>query len=164
MEMLDFAIQMEQEGLQFLTQAAKNVRNNAAQTLLQSLARDEIRHELILKNLKQGELGFIHGEVLSGVKNIFEQLTDSGATLFSEDDNLSDILRKGISLERKSIGLYHKLFNDTDDPERKKVWETLRTEEQKHEKLLRLTLEYVDRPEVVLENAEFLFHGHEEAP
>ena len=34
-------------------------------------------------------------------------------------------------------------------------------QERQHEQLLILALEYMDQPELVLENAEFLFYGYD---
>jgi rubrerythrin len=164
MEQLDFALQMERDGLKFFTEAAQAVQDSAAKKMLQSLAKDEERHEQILLDLKEGKMGQVQGETLEGVQTIFQDLVDAGNTLFKEEDSLSEVLKKGAELERRAIGVYRQLSESTDNPEVQKVWETLKREEKRHEKLLRLTLEYVDQPEVVLENAEFLFHGHEEAP
>ena len=164
MEQLDFALQMERDGLKFFTEAAQAVQDSAAKKMLQSLAKDEERHEQILLDLKEGKMGQVQGETLEGVKTIFQDLVDTGDTLFKKEDSLSEVLKKGAELERRAIGVYRKLIESTDNPEVQKVWETLKREEKRHEKLLRLTLEYVDQPEIVLENAEFLFHGYEETP
>ncbi len=164
MEMFDFAIRMEKDGLEFFTQAAESVSDQAARNMLLSLANDEKRHIQIIIDLKEGRLSQVKGQVLAGVKNVFQQLADDNISFIDKDASLTRVLEGGLSLERKSIGLYHQLAQETSDPQQKKVWQTLEGEEKKHEKLLSLTLEYLDKPNIVLENAEFLFYDHNDAP
>ena len=57
MELLDFALQMEQQGFTYYKQAAEKVNDSAARDMLLSLAEDEKKHEQIISQIKQGEPG-----------------------------------------------------------------------------------------------------------
>ena len=157
MEMLDFALKMEQDGLKFFSDAADNAHNTSAKKMLLALADDEKRHIQVIQDLKNGKTEQIKDQSLSGVKNIFETLSQSNTTLFQNDDNLKAVLEKARNLETESVKLYTKLAHEATDPALKEIWLVLCKEEQKHEKLLDLALEFVGQPTNVLENAEFLF-------
>ncbi|MBN2377215.1 MAG: ferritin family protein [Sedimentisphaerales bacterium] len=157
MEMLDFALKIEQDGMEFFSDAADNAHNPAAKKMLLSLADDEKRHLQVIQDLKNGKTDLIKDQSLAGVKNVFESLSQSDTTLFQDDDNLKAVLEKARNLETESVKLYTKLAHDATDPALKEIWLVLCKEEQKHEKLLNLTLEFVGQPAIVLENAEFLF-------
>ena len=164
MDILDFAIQMERDGFEFFSSSARTLKDAAAAKMIESLANDEKRHEAILLGIKASQAHMITGKDFAGIKNVFVELAESGRGFFNEDEDLSAVLKKGIETERKAVEMYRKLAEQADKPAEKGIYQKLQLEEEKHEKLLTLTLEYVDKPENVLEDAEFLFHGHEDAP
>ncbi len=164
MESFNFAIKMEEDGLEYFSAAADTTRNAAAKRMMLSLANDEKRHIRILQDLKEGRTEQIKDLPLAGVKNVFEKLIQSNTTLFQGDDNLKAVLEKARDLETEAVKLYAKLALEATDPSVKDVWLALCKEEKKHEKLLDLVLEYVDHPAHVLENAEFLFYEYDQAP
>jgi len=52
----------------------------------------------------------------------------------------------------------------TADQKQRDVLLLLQSEELKHEKLVQMTLEYIDQPATVLETGEFLWYGHDQTP
>jgi len=164
MNILDFAMQMERDGFEFYSSSAGRVKDSAARRMLTSLANDEKRHEEVLAGIKVEQPKMITGRDFAGIRNVFVELVDSHRGFLNEEEDLSGTLKKGIEVERKSIGLYRELAEQTDKPAEKDIYRKLQGEEEKHERLLALMLEYIDEPAVVLENAEFLFYGHDEAP
>ena len=161
MDMFDFAIQMERDGYEWYSRSARSVQDVAARRMLESLADDEKRHEQIVTQLKADRLDVLEGQPLAGVRNVFQGLVDVGRGFDDENDELSSVLKKGIEIENKSVVLYRDLAGRATDRNRQRVWQSLMAEEQRHEQLLTLALEYIDKPEMVLENAEFLFYGYD---
>ncbi len=161
MEILDYAIQMERNGYEFYLQSAKKQNDPAARRMLEILADDEKRHEEILYGIQVGRPQMIESQKFAGIKNIFQKLAKTKKPFINEKDCLSEVLRKGVDLEARSVELYRKNAAQAPGAPEKEIWQKLQLEEEKHQKLLELTLEFVDDPEVILENAEFLFYGHD---
>ena len=164
MEILDFALQMEQDGFALYSTAAQSLRDKAAQRMLMNLAEDEKRHEQIIRNFQAGQTRMIEGHSFASIKNVFEELVADGRTFINDDDRLTQVLHKAVAVEIRSVALYGDLAQKAANPHAQELWRKLQSEETRHEKLLRLTLEYIDKPNLVLENAEFLFYDHDVAP
>ena len=155
----DYAIQMERDGGQYYTQAAQSLKDQAAQNMLLSLARDEQRHEEVIKNLQSGNPAMIEGRDFAEIKNVFKLLADTKASFFQESDALAQVLQKAIQIEKKSVQLYQFLADQAGPPAQQEIWQKLAAEEQNHVDVLRVTLENIDTPCNILENAEFLFYN-----
>ncbi len=164
MELLDFAIKNEQDARSFYLDSAKTVQDQAAARMLSLLAEDEKRHELMLTNMKASKVAYVPGDAFAQIRNIYAELRDAPRPLMNKNDHLADILKKAVTIEHEGAKLYAKMAGQTDDPAIASVLERLEKEELKHEKLVQLTLEYVDEPATVLENAEFLWYGHDDMP
>ena len=161
MDILDYAIQMERDGYEFYLQSAQKQKDEAARRMLEILADDEKRHEEILKGMRQGKASMIASKKFAGIKNVFQKLAAAKQPFINENGCLSDVLRQGVQIEARSVELYRKNAAKTADAAEKEIWQKLQAEEEKHKKLLELTLEYVDNPQTILENAEFLFYGYD---
>jgi rubrerythrin len=161
---LDFAVQMEKDGYEFYTQAANSLKDKAAQSMLLSLAKDEQKHEQIIRNLQAGNPAVFHANDFSEVKNVFKLLAGSSASLFQETDDLTRVLKKAVQIEKKSVELYDYLADQTLDPASEDIFSRLAQEEKMHQQILETVLENIDTPRIILENAEFLFYDHEESP
>ncbi len=164
MDIYDYAIQMERRGYDFYIKSAATLKDKAARRMLSELAEDEKGHERLLQDAKRGEKVSVETNLTQGVKDVFQELAAGNKTFIGDEDNLSNILRKGVEMEDRSVELYHGFLEKADSPDEKRLWKDLQTIEEKHLELLSLTLEYIDQPNIVLENAEFLFYDHEEAP
>jgi len=155
---------MEQDGYAFYYQSAQNLHDPAARRMLFSLAKDEMRHEEILNTYRAGKTMTVEASNLPDIKNVFEQLVREERSFISENDDLTAILCKGIEAEQRSVALYRDMAQQAPSRQARQLWEKLQTEETRHEKLLALTLEYLNHPHIVLETAEFLFYDHDAAP
>ena len=164
MDMLEFAIKMEQDGYEYYIEQSQKLADKAAQSMMISLAEDEKRHEQTIRNMQQGRHQLAQGEVMSGMKNIFEELKEENRPFLNEDDSLIKVLQRALEMEKKAVEMYQKLGTDSKSSEEADVWKALEAEEHKHAKILSLTIEYIDNPASVLEDAEMQFYGHEEAP
>ncbi|MCK5269989.1 MAG: ferritin family protein [Sedimentisphaerales bacterium] len=164
MDLFDHAIQMEKDSYSFYLEAAESLQDTAAQRIMREVAQDERDHEKALQDMKNGIQADLEISIARGVKSIFEQMIEIESNFLDEDGSITDVLRRGAEIERMSVELYHG-FAEKDQPSHEReFWKKLQKIEEKHEKLLRLTLEYIDKPNIVLENAEFLFYDYNKAP
>ncbi len=164
MNAYDYAIQLEQDGYEFYTQSAQKVTDPAAKRMLIELAEDEKVHEDIILDMKNNEVVEIADKISGKVKNVFEKLVENKKTLTNGDGTLAEVLSKGAKLEGEAADLYQGFADKAETENEKETWLKLRDIELKHEKLLSMALEYIEEPHVVLEDAEFLFYDHDEAP
>ena len=164
MDMLEFAIKMEQDGYAYYIEQSQKLADEAAQRMMISLAEDEKRHEQTIRNMQQGRRQLAQGQVMPGMKNIFEELKERNRPFLNENDSLTKVLQRALEMEKKSIEIYAKLGGEAPSSEAADVWKALEAEEHKHAKILSLALEYIENPAIVLEDAEMQFYGHEEAP
>jgi rubrerythrin len=164
MDLFDHAIQMEKDSYGFYLEAAESLQDTAAQRIMRELAQDEKDHEKTLQDMKNGIQTDLEISIARGVKSIFEQMIETENNFRDEDGSITDVLRRGAEIEHMSVELYHG-FAEKDQPLHElEFWKNLQKIEEKHEKLLRLTLEYIDKPNIVLENTEFLFYDYNMAP
>ncbi len=164
MDMLEFAIKMEQDGYAYYIEQSQKLADEAARRMMISLAEDEKRHEQTIRDMQQGRHQLAQGEVMSGMKNIFEELKEQNRSLLNENDSLTHVLERALEMEKKAVEMYAKLGGEASSSEEADVWKALEAEEHKHAKILSLTIEYIENPANVLEDAEMQFYGHEEAP
>ena len=163
MDVIDLAIETERDGHQFYTQAAQAVTDPAARRMLLSLAHDEQRHQQILENYRTGQICMIRNGTFAGIRTVFEELIDNDRTFINENDSLSAVLAQAIEMERQSVNLYRKMGDEAPNRDTRNLWHALQAEEKKHQRLLELTQEYIDKPNIILETSEFLFYGHNAA-
>lgn len=161
MEAFDVAIKMEQDGYRFYSEEAGKLKDQAAARMLRSLAEDEKRHEEIIRGLKAGRTYYVASATFAGIRNIFEDLRDRRQSFFNENDSLAQVLAKGAEMETRSVSLYRAQAQQARTEAEKNVWRALQAEEEKHEKLLKMTLEFIEEPALILENSEFLFYGND---
>lgn len=160
MDLFDHAIQMEKDSYGFYLEAAESLQDAAARQIMQELAQDEKDHEKALQDMKNGIQTNLEISIAGGIKSIFKQMIETENNFRDEDGSISDVLRRGAEIEHMSVELYHGFTEKDQPPHEREFWKKLQKIEEKHEKLLRLTLEYIDKPNIVLENAEFLFYDY----
>jgi len=164
MDSFDYAIQMERDGCEFYSLAADTIQDRAAQNMLELLAHDEKLHEEYIEQMKAGTQADVVTNVARGIKNVFEKLIETDSQFIDEDGSFTDVLRRGVEIERMSVKLYEGFAQKSQNPAEKEFWKKLLTVEEKHEKLLKITLEYIDKPNVILESGEFLFYDYDDSP
>ena len=164
MDLFDHAIQMEKDSYSFYLEAAESLQDTTAQRIMLELEQDERDHEKALQDMKNGTQTDLEISIAGGIKSIFEQMIEAENNFRDEDGCIADVLRRGAEIERMSVELYHGFAEKDQQPHKREFWKKLQKIEEKHEKLLRLTLEYIDKPNIVLENAEFLFYDYNKAP
>jgi len=133
---IDFAMEKEAEAQALYTNLAQQIKSPRSAGIFTELAAEEQKHYEALKNL---DFGLIADAILKPVPDlkISDYLHDVS---YSPDMSFQDILVLAMKAEEHSHSLYRGLAGHTDDPELKKIFEFMATQEAKHK--LRLETEY----------------------
>jgi rubrerythrin len=135
-DILDFAIKGEQEAVDFYTQLAGQSKSPAIKKVFMEYAEEEMRHKAKLVGIKEGNSFQMSGARLKDLK-ISDYLVDvKPSSKMSYEEALIFAMKK----EKKAFMLYMKLADEANDPELKKVYQSLAEEESKHK--LSFELEY----------------------
>lgn len=143
-QVLDFAMQSEQEAVDFYTRLAQQSTNESMKQVFTSFAKEEMEHKL--KLLKVREVGLSHWktEFVADLK-IADYTPDvPSLTSLSYEQALVVAMKK----EKAAFRLYSDLAEGVSNPELKDMFKLLAMEESKHK--LRFELEYDQ--EVLREN------------
>jgi len=154
MNVFEYAMQMEKDGEEFYRRLAQQTTNKGLKTILTMLADDEVKHYNAIKKMQSEKPEIPGTTILSGAKNIFVQIRDSGED-FDLDIKQIDLYTKAQEIEQKSWDFYLQKANETTDETHKDVFLKLTDEEKRHYFLLDNIIKFVSRPEHWLENAEF---------
>ena len=135
---LDFAIQSEQEAVDFYTNLANGSKNQAMREVFIQFAKEEKGHKKRLQNIKRKEMFEFSDEKVFDLE-IGDYLIDvKPATDMSYQDALILAMKK----EKSAFKLYSDLAGIAPNSDLKNVFLALAQEEAKHK--LRFEIEYDD--------------------
>lgn len=136
---LDFAIQQEQEAVDFYNVLAAKASSKDMQMVFKSFALEEIGHKARLTRIK-GESGLHkwNTEAVADLK-IADYITEKEPT---DNMDYAEALILAMAKEKNAFRLYTKLADMAPSNELKAVFQSLAREESKHK--LRFELEYDD--------------------
>ena len=135
-DILDFAINSEQESADFYTKLAAEAKNKEMQDIFKNYANEELEHkEKIIKIREDGEFTLPVGKITD--LKIDDYLVDVNA---SPDISYQDALILAMNKEKAAFRLYLALSGKAEDPDMKQLFLSLAQEESKHK--LRFEIEY----------------------
>ena len=92
---------------------------------------------------------------ISEINNIFTEMTRKNVTFVEQNDTITRIFEKALDIEQQSITYYEKKAGEIDNPKAKELLLILKKQEEAHYSLISSMIEYYERPQLWLENAEF---------
>ena len=137
-DVLDFAIQSEQEAVDFYTNLANGSENQAMREVFIQFAKEEKGHKKRLQNIKRKEMFELSDEKVFDLE-IGDYLIDVKPTT---DMSYQDALILAMKREKSAFKLYSDLAGIAPNSGLKNVFLTLAQEEAKHK--LRFEIEYDD--------------------
>ena len=153
MNIYDFAMQMEQDGERFYRGLADKAASTGIKRILTLLADDEVKHYDAVKGMAaEASPEMTDSEILSQAKSIFANMQD---TAFDLGGTQVDLYRQAQEIERKSQEFYLEQADKSADPVRKALLTRIADEEKRHYFLLDQIIEFLNRPQTWMENAEF---------
>ncbi|HTX88060.1 MAG TPA: ferritin family protein [Bacteroidales bacterium] len=137
-DILDFAINAEQEAVDFYTYLAKTVKGEEMKKVFVEFAQEEMKHKARLTGIKENHSYEMPLKKIRDLK-ISDYLTDVNP---SPDMSYQEALILAMKKEKNAFRLYLMLSEETNDPAMKNLFLSLAQEESKHK--LRFELEYDD--------------------
>lgn len=135
-EILDFAIQAEQEAVDFYTQLSGRMKNRQIQEVFLEFAKEEIGHKARLQKIREERLFDLEMDKVQDLK-----ISDYVVSVKpSGDMEYADALILAMKKEKAAFKLYTTLSERTNSLEMKKTFLALAIEESRHK--LRFELEY----------------------
>lgn len=155
MDIFEYAMQMEKDGEDFYRQIAEKAPNTGLRTILTMLADEEVKHYKAIEKIRQGQSAqMTQTAILKNTRNVFARMKNKPDE-FAADQEQAELYRKAQEIEKKSRQFYEEKADQTDQTDQRKLFEQLAAEEAKHYFLLGNLIDFVSRPKLWLENAEW---------
>lgn len=135
-EILDFAIEKEEDAAQFYTDLADRVDKAHMKKVFASFAKEEQGHKAKLMGIKQGKFAMPSKEKVMDLK-IGDNLVN---VELKPNLDFQDALILAMKAEKAAYKLYNDLSEATDDDSARNLFLSLAQEEAKHK--LRFEIEY----------------------
>jgi rubrerythrin len=135
-DILDFAIQNEQNAVDFYTNLAKNARTDDMKNVFLQFAKEEIGHKARLSKIKEEGIFVMPAEKVADLK-IADYIVKSDA---KPDMSYEEALVVAMKREKSAFKLYSNLSERAPNEDLKRLFLSLAVEESKHK--LRFELEY----------------------
>ena len=135
-DILDFAINAEQEAVNFYSSLADHSKNTAMKTVFIDFAQEEMKHKSMLMGIKE------HGKFdVSDLKIKDLKIADYLVSVKpTAGMTYEEALILAMQKEKKAFMLYMNLSEKAEEPSMKKLFLSLAQEESRHK--LRFELEY----------------------
>ncbi|MEE4243035.1 MAG: ferritin family protein [Desulfopila sp.] len=154
MDYFEFSIQMEKDAENLYRKMAENAPVEGIKKVLLMLAEDEVQHRVAIEQLqKKLAVEPAKGQALD-IKTVFEEMKKDTAITGITTDAVEDY-EKAVEIEQRGLDFYKEKFENTDDPDAKKLFEVLMRQESYHLHTTQNLLDMVRRPDWWVENAEF---------
>ena len=141
---LDYAIQLERDGLAFYAEAAANTKNPLGRKMFEGLAADEKRHEeTLLAVAKQMEIDLDADLPSKRIATLFADLGDEIKADLGADPEDTAVVKKALDFEKRTVAYFDEQATQTDDASEKALFERLALEERQHCDILESTLTYL---------------------
>lgn len=154
MDIFTFAMQFEKDGEIYYRELADKESHAGIREICLMLAEAEVKHYHVIEQLSHNvKPKDFETPLLSNAKNVFKAMK-----VEELDVNITSSLEmyeKALALEKDSLKFYQKQTEDETDSLLKDVFALLANEEAQHAFLLETIIEFVNRPQTWLENAEF---------
>jgi len=156
MKAIETAIQIEQDGLAFYAEAARQVDDPNGKRMFQSLAKDEAAHLQLFEDAREqllsGGTWPSPEQIAAASPGEFGRLSQPSPPIFPTGDEVrkTDVperqltaLQRGIQAEEDSIAFYSEQMEQTADPEGKAMYAYLIEQEQGHRVVLQGEYDYL---------------------
>ena len=155
MNIFKFALDFEREHKNFYREQSQKSENESLKKLFNYLVDEEEKHERFIKKLSEDEkVEHIESDILPKVKEAFEKIAVKSCSEVLPTEQV-DIYKKAREMETRSYNFYQSKAEETDLLFVQKAFKKLAKEEKKHETIMRNLVEFVNRPNTWLDDAEW---------
>jgi rubrerythrin len=158
-EAIEIAIKIEEAGINFYTEAAEKVEDDAARKMFLNLAKDEQKHLLLFRSVRQsllekGEWPSVTALPIGKTPNYIFPTPEERERIEVPQQH-QEILRKGMEIEEASIRFYTEQLDKSSSEEARQVYKFLVEQEKGHLALLRAEYDYLNRTGFWFDYQEF---------
>lgn len=154
MNIFDQAMALEQEGEALYRQFSREAPEKGLRHIFSWLADQELEHYEVFRKMNAGEpASLAENAELRDIKDIFEGWKDASACI--DKTTQADVYRRALDIENKSVSVYENYAKMGAAPEQKDVFLAIAKEEKRHGWIVENIIEFITKPEVWAENAEF---------
>lgn len=159
MEIIEYAMKMEQDGMAFYKKHADATSDPALKQIFMTLVEEEARHYQIFKQLNENPSEITGDEFaasanLGEVKNIFVQMSQNTESKQFGDDVIS-VWTEALRIEEKAHSFYKEKADSEADGVTKKLMLAIAEEETRHVHMIDTVLMYIRHPEAFAQSAQF---------
>ena len=152
MKNLEFAINMELEGIRFYTKQAVINKDNGLYAVCTMLADDEARHaKMLIDSMRNDSFKLSEQKVDPSQKNVFSDISEKEL----KDIGQLDFYRIALGKEKESIELYAEFSENATEPSEKNFFDYMVNQEQHHYNILEELTVLLRHSEEWVEAAEF---------
>ena len=156
MNVFDFAMKMEEDGMAYYEKLASQTSLPGLRTIFTRLAEDEQKHYEIFQELKtSGSVSAMQDTtIIAEAKNVFEALSKEEETLKVLKGDLA-AYQYAMKIESDSFRFYENAANEEKNPSTKKLLIRIAGEEHKHFNVLENIYHFINAPNQYLAWGEF---------
>ncbi|NCB41659.1 MAG: rubrerythrin [Clostridia bacterium] len=152
MKNIEFAINMELEGVKFYTKQAELNKDNSLYGICSMLADEENHHaQMLIDSSKNNSFKLSPKETAPDKENVFRNISDKEL----QDLGQLDFYKLALEKEKESIILYKDFLDDATEPSERLFFEYMVDQEQHHYNILDNIVVMLQNSEEWVESAEF---------
>jgi len=154
MAILEQAIELEMKAESNYRNAATHTKDPGAKRILALLADEEAKHAKVLRGMRSA--GDLEAEnLVEAAQQWVRGVVEGGAETLSAESELLDVLRHAMAIEQQTESFYKEQGQVSTDEDVRALFSSLAGIERTHYLLVSSFVEYFDRPNAWVENAEF---------
>jgi rubrerythrin len=155
MDALELAMKIEKEGETFYQELADKATNSGFREIFHQLADDEAKHYQLFHSMQHLPQLLKETTILKNAGNIFKRMIAKDE-LSNLDTSQIELYQKAMKLEKDSQDFYLAKATEAVDKNQSELFQKIAAEEEKHYFLLHNIYELVLRPQIWVENGEFV--------
>ncbi len=155
MNILEFAMQKERDAENYYRELAGKAGSKGLTKIFNMLADAEIRHYEVVRHMQHSVPEIPPAAILDDAVETFRAMRRDKDFEVSYDERQAEVYEKARAMEKESLDFYQQQADQADDEAAKKVFQQLAGQESMHYRLLDNIAEFVQRPQLWIENGEF---------
>ena len=151
----EFAMEFEREHRKFYKDMIEKTEEESLKQVFKKLVEQEEKHEKIVKQLQNAEkVEHVESNILPDAKRTFEKIASNLPDSVLPDDQV-ELYKKAREMEERTHYFYKEKAEEADLEKVKQVFNKLAEEEKKHENILHNLVDFVNKPNTWLDDAEW---------
>jgi rubrerythrin len=155
MDIFEFAMQKENEAEKLYRGLADDAPTEGLKNAFSRLADNEQKHYEVVKAMQEQTGVQLDVPVLDDATYMFNRLKADRQALLDTEENQVEVYKKARGMEESSMKFYQEKADEIENPLQKKILEQLAQQEKMHYILMDNMVDFVEKPENWIENAEF---------